>query len=565
MGVCNTRPVEATHEATPAPRQHANLAALVTAAAADNPDGAALVDADRRVTWAELARECDEVAGGLAGLGLVASNRVAIVLGNRIEFVTAYLGALGSGLVAVPLNPYAATGEIVRVLADCSPKVVVCDRDTVTATRAAVAGLAEALDGADEAVRARAVVPQVVVVDAPTLPGEHVYADLHTSGRQVTPPPQDPETLAVLLYTAGTSGKPRAAMMPHRALLANIEQAASLTPAPLDRTDRVLGVLPMFHVYGLNAVLGQVLRQAACLVMADRFDAEGTLALIERESVTNAPIAPPAVAAWSHRDDLRDRLAGVRTVLSGASPLPPQVVRRFEERSGITVHQGYGLTEAAPVVTSTLDTSTAGTSTPGASPSGTPEPPKPGSVGRPLPGVEIRVVDDGGSDTDGHDPGEILVRGANLFCGFWPDGDGAPEGDGWYATGDVGYVDADGDLFLVDRLREIVIVSGFNVYPVEVEEAVAEVDGVGEVAVIGAPDEEAGTEVVVAYVVPDRTSATPAEHLAEAVRAHCGTRLAPFKQPSHVHVVDRLPRSVSGKVAKGRLRDSERRRAMGLS
>ncbi|MGH3314846.1 MAG: class I adenylate-forming enzyme family protein [Nocardioidaceae bacterium] len=542
--------MEATHEAIPSPRQHVNLAALVTAAAADNPDGPALVDRNRQVTWAELARECDEVAGGLAGLGMVASNRVAILLGNRIEFVTAYLGTLGSGLVAVPLNPHAATGEIVRVLADCSPKVVVCDRDTVTSTRAAVAGLAEALEGADEAVRARAVVPQVVVVDAPTLPGEHVYADLHTSGRSVAPPPQDPETLAVLLYTAGTSGNPRAAMLPHRALLANIEQAASLTPAPLDRADRVLGVLPMFHVYGLNAVLGQVLKQAACLVMSDRFDKEGTLALIEQESVTNAPIAPPAVAAWSHRDDLGDRLTGVRTVLSGASPLPPQVVRRFEERSGITVHQGYGLTEAAPVVTSTL---------------GAPEPPKSGSVGRPLPGVEIRVVDESGSDTDGHDPGEILVRGANLFCGYWPDGGGGHDGEGWYATGDVGYVDGDGDLFLVDRLREIVIVSGFNVYPVEVEEAVAEVDGVGEVAVIGTPDEEASTEVVVAYVVPDETSATPVEHLAEAVRAHCGTRLAPFKQPRHVHVVDRLPRSVSGKVAKGRLRDSERRRAMGFS
>jgi len=548
-GACNTRPVEATHEATPSPRQHANLAALLTAAAADNPDGSALVDEHRQVTWAELEHECAGVAGGLAGLGMVASNRVAILLGNRIEFVTAYLGALGSGLVAVPLNPHAATGEIVRVLADCSPKVVVCDRDTVTPTRAAVAGLAEALEGADEAVRARAVVPQVVVVEAPTLPGEHVYADLYDSGRSVTPPPKDPETLAVLLYTAGTSGRPRAAMLPHRALLANIEQAAGLAPPPLERTDRVLGVLPMFHVYGLNAVLGQVLRQAACLVIADRFDAEGTLALIARESVTNVPIAPPALAAWSRRDDLRDRLTGVRTVLSGASPLHPEVVRRFEERSGLTVHQGYGLTEAAPVVTSTLGSST----------------PKPGSVGRPLPGVEIRVVDESGFDTDGLDPGEIRIRGANLFCGYWPEGCGAPDDDGWYGTGDVGYVDPDGDLFLVDRLKEIVIVSGFNVYPVEVEEAVAEVDGVGEVAVIGAPDDEGGTEVVVAYVVADETSATPIEELADAVRAHCQSRLAPFKQPIQVHVVDRLPRSVSGKVAKGRLRDTQRRRAMGLS
>ncbi|MDQ4008604.1 MAG: AMP-binding protein, partial [Actinomycetota bacterium] len=522
-------------------RHRSNLAALAADAATAAPDRTALVDERRHLTWAQLVEESTRVADGLSALGLIAGHRVALLLGNRAEFVTGYLAALGAGMVAVPLNPSSATGELVRVLADCTARVVVCDSATATVARAAVAGLTDALEGADEALRARTVAPRVVVVDTPALPGETAYDALGTeplAARGRAAPPQDPETLAVLLYTAGTSGRPRAAMLPHRALLANIEQTAAISPPPVGADDNVLAVLPLFHVYGLNAVLGQVLRHRACLVMAERFEVERTLDLVAEHGVTNVPIAPPAVAAWASRDDLRDRLRGVRTVLSGASPLAPEVARRFEQASGLPVHQGYGLTEAAPVVTSTL-----------CSPGGAP---KPGSVGSPLPGVEVRIVDDGGGDVGGEDPGELWVRGPNLFCGYWPDGEGAPDADGWYATGDVGYLDGDGDLFLVDRLKEIVIVSGFNVYPVEVEAAIDEVEGVAEVAVIGAPADDDQGERVVAYVVadpglPDHV----ADGLAEAVRAHCETRLAPFKRPREVHVVERLPHSVTGKVAKG--------------
>jgi long-chain acyl-CoA synthetase len=547
--VCETRHVEA-HDPDVVPQwPTSNLAALATAAARARPDGEALVDGRRRLTWADLARESAGVAAGLSALGLVAGHRVAILLGNRAEFVTTYLGALGAGLVAVPMNHRSPTGEIVRVLADAQARVVVCDDTTVTGTRAAVSGLADALEGADAELRARAVVPQVVVVDAPALPTEHTYADLAATVGTRVPSPQDPEALAALLYTAGTSGRPRAAMLPHRSLLANVEQAAALTPPPLERDDRVLGLVPLFHVYGLNAVLGQVLRQHACLVLAERFDVEETLALVAEESVTNIPVAPPVLSAWTQRDDLADRLSGVRTVLSGASPLAPEVARRFQEATGIPVHQGYGLTEASPVLTTTLGTGGAH---------------KPGSVGRPLPGVEIRIGDEDGAGTDDHDPGEIWVRGQNLFCGYWPTGEGGPGPGGWYATGDIGYLDPDGDLFLVDRMKDIVIVSGFNVYPVEVEEAIGEVTGVGEVAVIGTEDPDTG-EAVVAYVVADPVSGLADERIVVDVRAHCEARLAPFKRPREVHVVDHLPHSVTGKVAKGRLRDTEQRRAMGLA
>ena len=527
----------------------AHLAELLSRAAVEAPDRVAMVEAatGRRVTWSTLADEVDRVASGLNRMGLVAGYRVLIALPNRIEFVTTYLGALRAGLVAVPVNPRSATGELVRLVADCGARVAIVDRSTVTAVRQAVAGVEDALVGADEELRSRTAVPRIVVVSAPTVPGELPYDELAAAVASDVPLGADPERLAVLLYTSGTSGQPRAAMLTHRALLANIEQAAAVEPPMITGDDVVLGVLPLFHVYGLNAVLGQLLRQRARLVLVDGFDMEQSLTIIEDEAVTVLPVAPPVFAYWQAVPDLGKRLSGVRLVLSGSAPLSPQLVEAFVQRTGIEVHQGYGLTEAAPVVTSTLR-----------SPH-----PKPGSVGAALPGIEIRLADEAGRTPDGEDAGQILVRGKNLFSGYWPDGADGPDGDGWYATGDVGFLDRDGDLFLVDRLRELVIVSGFNVYPSEVEDVIGEVEGVAEAAVIGTEDPRTG-EAVVAYLTRSTSAADSAEELEARVREHCATRLARFKQPTEVHVVDQLPHTVTGKVAKGRLRASRRRRDLGL-
>jgi long-chain acyl-CoA synthetase len=526
----------------------AHLAELLTLAASEAPEHVALVDAasGRRVTWADLDAETDRVARGLNALGLVAGYRVLIAMSNRVEFVTSYLGTLRAGLVAVPVNPRSATGELVRLLADSGARVVMADGDTVTTVRQAVAGLQDALVGADEELVRSTVVPRIVGVGIPAVPGETTYAAMLDAAGTDAPVVRDPERLAVLLYTSGTSGRPRAAMLSHRALLANIEQAARIDPPMLGGDDVVLGVLPLFHVYGLNAVLGQVLRQRARLVLVNGFDMEDSLAVIEDEAVTVLPVAPPVFAYWQAVHDLEDRLSGVRLVLSGSAPLSGALVDVFERRTGIAVHQGYGLTEAAPVVTSTLRSAR----------------PKPGSVGAALDGIEIRLVDDSGHPPDGEDPGEIWIRGANLFSGYWPGGEDGPDADGWYATGDVGFLDGDGDLFLVDRLKDLVIVSGFNVYPFEVEEVVAEVDGVAEVAVIGTPHPQTG-EAVVAYVKPSGTRYTP-EELEERVREHCAVRLARFKQPTEVHVVAELPHTGTGKVAKGRLRERRQRRGQGL-
>ncbi|GAA1477931.1 long-chain fatty acid--CoA ligase [Nocardioides aestuarii] len=505
-----------------------DLAGLLSGAATECPDRVALVVEDGRTfTWRELDDEVARVATGLGEAGVVAGQRVMLVLGNRVELVTSYLGVLRAQAVAVPVNPTSTAHELGLLLEHSGSVLVVAEPATLPAVREA----------------ATSTPTRVVVVGDPG-EGELGWDRLVDVEPRPVPVLPDPDKLACLLYTSGTSGRPRAAMLTHRALLANLDQVAEVEPPMMHGDDVVLGVLPLFHVYGLNAVLGGVLRHRCRLVLAERFDPHDTLDLVEDQACSVLPLAPAVFPHWLGIEGLRERLGPVRLVLSGSAPLSPEVVERFTAATGLPVHQGYGLTEAAPVVTSTLCSSEV----------------RSGSVGAALPGVELRLVDDRGESPEGEDAGEIQVRGANLFSGYWPDGADGPDEEGWWSTGDIGFLDR-GDLFLVDRLKELVIVSGFNVYPSEVEDVVRDADGVLEVAVIGVDDDETG-EAVVAYVRP-APGADPGE-VAAAVRARCEQRLARFKQPSRVEVVDELPLTVTGKVQKGRLRGLERRRAMGL-
>ncbi|UYM06942.1 class I adenylate-forming enzyme family protein [Solicola gregarius] len=534
-----------------------NVSALASERAQVGAGDLALIESfgeGRTMAWGELDELTTTIARAFAGSGLVAGHRVALAMTNRIEFVATYLGALRGGHVVVPMNPWSATGELMRMLADSGSRVVVCDEVTVDNVRAAVGGLAAALDTADDGLRARASVPTIVVVGGYADVGETAFESYLDNAPDIAvASPSDPEALAALLYTSGTSGNPRGVMLSHRALLADIEQVGRIEPEPITSKDVVLGLLPLFHIYGLNVVLGQVLRTGARLVLVRRFDHEETLDIVAEHGVTNIPIAPPVVAAWAGRGDLRTKLESVELVLSGAAPLDHDLTDLFVESGGVVIEQGYGLTEAAPVITSTLTAR-------GREPDGSP---KAGSVGAPVPGLELRVLDGSRREAQPGDPGEIWVRGANLFSGYWPDGREAPQPDGWYATGDVGVVDRDGDLSLVDRLRELVIVSGFNVYPSEVEDVIVELDEIAEAAVIGVPDGETG-EAVQAFVVPadDRSSVS---ETVDRVRSHCESRLARFKWPKHVTVTTDLPHSANGKVAKGRLRAQARRESLGLS
>ncbi len=501
-----------------------NLADHVRASAVRRGDALALVhrSAAGRFTrtWAEFDADVHAAAAGLrTELSLHPGDRVALALSNTPAFATAYFGILRAGLVALPLNTGYTSREMARLLGDAGAKAVLCEDATQSAVDEAVAGTHRA------------------VVDPAGL--DAVVASGRGAG------PQEPrargEDLALLLYTSGTSGRPKGAMLSHRALRANLRQCAALEPAPMRAEDVVLLVLPLFHVYGLGAGLGMVAGTGATALLADRFDPTETLELVRAEQVTNIPGAPAIYAAWSDASlsrggDLAASLSSVRLLASGAAPLPAPVLDQVRAQTGLVINEGYGLTETAPVVSSTLASGRA----------------KPGSVGRPVPGVEVCLLDElGGPVADG-DPGEIWVRGDNLFSGYWPDGSDGPDEQGWFGTGDVAYADDDGDLFLVDRRKELVIVNGFNVYPREVEDAIAEHPDVGEAAVIGVPHPKTG-EGVKAYVVArDGATLRP-----EDVTAHCAERLARFKRPTTVTIVDELPHSATGKVAKGRLRARE--------
>jgi long-chain acyl-CoA synthetase len=493
----------------------------VREAARHRPQTVALIAGAASLTWAELDARVEDAAGRLRALADADGARVAIVLGNTIEFAVAYFGALRAGLVAVPLNPGYTTDELEFALADSGAAVVVAER----------------------AVRGRLVVgertfvpPDLDLRRAAGLPG--VAAD----------------QLAVLLYTSGTSGRPKGAMLTHAALTANHEQLDRIEPPVVGPDDVVLLTVPFFHAYGLNTGLGTVAHHGATGVLVDRFDAAGSLALTAGHRVTVVIGVPGMYSAWSRRPEAGAAMAAVRTAVCGAAPLDQADAARFTAATGKTVIIGYGLTETAPVLTTTAVSDVA----------------KTGSIGRPLPGVSLRLRTAGGEvlwqdgsaspaedlaeldlsveDSAGTDPGEIVVRGANLFSGYWPDGHDGPDADGWWATGDVAYADGDGDLHLVDRIGELILVNGFNVYPAEIERVLDAHPGVAEAAVIAAPDPETG-QTPHAFVVP---ALNPPPTVAE-LQVFCAAHLARFKLPSAIELVGSLPHSAIGKVRKREL------------
>ncbi len=493
-----------------------------------DPDGIALIEprTGRQVTWAQFDHWADRVAQTLLGRGILAGQRVALVMANGIDLAVAYYGVLRGGLIAVPINPRSTPREISRMVQACSPKIVVADSTSITQVREA-----ETAQGL------------IVVHRAAAQEGELRFADLlekASEGRPLAPP--DPERSAVVLFTSGATGLPRGVMLSHRALSANLDQLLKIDNPPISLpSDVVLGLLPMFHIYGLNCVLSLSVRVGATVVLVEEFNPAELLAQVKEYQLTYLPVAPPIISAWVGLDALAESLASVRIIVSGASALDPELAQAFAEISGHHVEQGYGLTETSPVLTTTIgDGRAAGTN------------PISGSVGRPLVGVELELRDLMGQPAVAGDPAQIWVRGPNLFSGYWPDGADGPNDDGWWATGDVGLVDEAGNLSLVDRIRETINISGFNVYPSEIEEALADAPEIENVAVIGIPDERTG-EAAVAFVVPSDPQAGE-DQVAGAVRDLAMRRLARFKVPSTILVVAALPHSPTGKVAKGRLR-----------
>jgi long-chain acyl-CoA synthetase len=476
--------------------------------AANRPHDVAVVDGERILTWAELDALADGIAAGLAAHGIAPGERVVSLLENRADLVALAVAAQRAGIVLAPLNPVVTEFEVTSRCAAISPALIIAEASTAAAASGAGVEIID-VDSADW--RALAATPPTTEVIA------------------------DPEDTAQLLFSAGTNGEPRAAMLSYRAIGANLEQLAALPKAVLTPKDRVLVVLPLFHAYALNAVVGAALKFGAALVLQRRFETTGSLATIKEHRVTVVPAVPPIYLHWITEPGLAKALKGVRLFLSGSAPLPPAVQEQFSTITGHVVWQGYGMTEAAPVLTSTIVN----------------EIPDPGSVGTALPGVELRLVDEEGTDPDEGDLGEVWVRSPSLFSGYWPDGTNGPDPDGWFGTGDLGVLDEAGALHLVGRVRDLVNVGGFKVYPREVEEALESHPSVLEAAVVGVPHPLTGETVKAWVVLRPGEQATPV-----AILDHAATRLARFKRPAILEIVDELPRATTGKVARRKLRDS---------
>ncbi len=495
-----------------------NLASIVDGHEDSRP---AIVSRGRVTDYGTLRSQVAGLRGSLVALGVGRNDRVALVCGNSRAFVVSYLATIGLGAIAVPLNPLAPAPELQRELEVVSPTLVVLEASGMPS----FAGLSF-----DRLASLR----HVILTDRQGATSIPDSLDAHSFDEMVAGDPVpvvevDDRQPAVLVFTSGTAGSPRAAILTHRNLLANIEQNRRM-PDHVRADDVVFGVLPVFHIFGLNVVIGMSLDAGASIVLVQRFDPVTAIETIGQRGVTVVPGAPPIWVAWSMLEGFgTSHFASVRLALTGAARTPPEVADRLAEKFGITLREGYGLTEASPVVTSSVGVE-----------------PRRESVGRVVPGVEVRVVDSDGSDIIAGDSGEVLVRGENVFVGYWNDAAATArvlDDDGWLHTGDIATVDGDGYLYLLDRAKDLIIVSGFNVFPAEVEEVLMRHPAVREAGVVGVPHPQTG-ESVRAYVVLNEGHEADEDTLID----HCHDHVARYKCPNKVLIVESLPHNHFGKL-----------------
>ncbi|MEM9133200.1 MAG: AMP-binding protein [Actinomycetota bacterium] len=477
-----------------------NLAAII-----EPHDGEriALIDEDRVVTYDELRARVASVRAHLVDDGVTPGGRVAVLAGNETDFVVAVLAILGVGAVVVPVRPSSPLAELRRKLATPAPDLLLLGD----------AGRWLITEGHDLGL------PLVDVAAIPDREGPPIVE-------------RDGEDLAFLLLTSGVSSEAKVAMMRHRNLAWIQEAITTGTPDGLRGDDIALGVLPFSHIFGLNVVLLATLRVGGAVVLQRRFDAQISLELIRRHRVTTISGAPPMWQRWAVADAPDDVLSSVRNASSGAAALPVEVFEAIRDRYGVELAEGYGLTETSPIVTWSRGIPARAT-----------------SVGKPLTGVEVVLVEEDGTPVEAGDTGEIVVRSPGVFAGYLdaPDlTDAVLTDDGWFWTGDMGVFDADGYLHLVDRIKDIVIVSGFNVYPSEVESVLMEHPAVKGAVVVGTPHGETG-EAVVAHVSGTATT--------DELDAFARERLSSYKCPIEYHLVDELPVAPTGKLIRRELRE----------
>ncbi|QXC62463.1 long-chain fatty acid--CoA ligase [Aquihabitans sp. G128] len=503
-----------------------NLATILRESANSTPEKPLLHLGEISLTYGQVDELSGRVASSLLALGLEPGDRVAVQLPNLPQFVFTYFAALKAGLVLVPLNPLLRLPEVEYHLRDSGAKVLV--------TFAPMGA---------EAAQAAAKVGDVRTY-AVTLPGDDTRPDgtlafdelyLGEDTRDIAP--LSPDETAVLLYTSGTTGRPKGAELTHFQLFMAATTGGNLFGYQQD--DVALAVLPLFHVFGLSSVLSTAVRFGGTIVLVPRFELEPVLTAMQDRRCTVFLGVPTMYVALLQADTSAYDLSALRVGISGGAAIPGEIIRAFEEKfPGVVVLEGYGLSETSAIATFNESA----------------EHRRVLSIGRPMWGVEVRIVDgDDGELPRGEEHiGEIVIRGHNVMKGYWgkPEATAEAMRGGWFHTGDLGYRDADGYFFIVDRKKDMIIRGGFNVYPREIEEVLFAHPAVAEAAVIGKPDDRLGEEVVAVISLKPGAEAT-----AEEVIAFTKEQLAAYKYPREVRIVAELPKGPTGKILKTELRD----------
>jgi long-chain acyl-CoA synthetase len=502
-----------------------NLATMLRESATATPDKPLAHINDLSFSYAQVDEISGRVASALLALGLEPGDKVAVQLPNLPQFLFTYFGILKAGLVMVPLNPLLRAPEVQYHLEDSDAKVLVTFEMF-----------------AEEAVKGASAVDAVTtyVVNMPgndqRPEGTKHYDELYFAEdtRDITPMGAD--DTAVLLYTSGTTGKPKGAELTHFQLFMNCTVAGELFGFRDD--DIGLAVLPLFHVFGLSSVLNTAVRYGGTIVLVPRFELEPVVDAIEKHRCTIFSGVPTMYFGLLKMDLTGRDLSSLRVGVSGGAAIPGEVIKAFEEKfPGVVILEGYGLSESASTTTFNVNA----------------EQRKVLSIGKPIWGVEVRIVDEDDKELPpGEDNvGEIVIRGHNIMKGYYKKPEATAEAfrNGWFHTGDLAYRDEDGYLFIVDRKKDLIIRGGYNVYPREIEEVLYANPSIAEAAVIGKADEKLGEEVVAVVTLAEGADCTP-----EDVIAYCKERLAAYKYPREVRIVDALPMGPTGKILKKELR-----------
>ena len=532
------------------------VSALLDRTAAAYADRPAAVYFGAQMTFGALRDLAGRFAAGLARLGIRPGDRVALHLPNCPQFLIAYYGALLAGAVVVPFNPLYVEREIGHQLADSGAEVSVT-LDLLYPRIAAVRGQTRVREIVVTGIQEyfppllRTLYPLKARRDGMVA---HVprATDIHRFGELVQAPAAapdvrlDPAEVAVLLYTGGTTGVPKGAMLTHRNLVSNVLQARSWFTELRPGEDTAVAVIPFFHSYGMTSAMNFAVSSGTRLALLPRFQVDMVLKAIARYRPKVFPGVPTLYTAIiNHPDVARYDLRSIGACISGAAALPLEVQSRFETITGGRLVEGYGLTEASPVTHANPILGTR----------------KAGSIGVPFPDTDARIVDlEGGMTTLGvGEVGELIIRGPQVMQGYWnrPDETGRVLRGGWLYTGDMAKVDADGYFYIVDRKKEMIITGGFNVFPREVEEALYAHPAVLEAAAIGIPDIYKGEIVKVFVVLKPGARATAGE-----IIEHCRGFLAPFKVPRDVAFREQLPKSLVGKILRRVLAEEERAKAV---